>query len=295
MTYHAICGVVVFVAANAVAAEGGDIPKNEDATISRCKTFAEGEDIYRRTDWDGDGVLEYAQTLRGGKDGVKVDDSSVDFGRLPPPTEEEGSRIDALLKDLGSEEYAVREKATVELIALGAKAAGRANAEKGKSKDLEVQERCARICAVYIASVTPLVTDTRYGLLRDPEHDPVTMGARNGAPMKLIDESLANAECPLGADPSGITPKAGYLFRVLTRQGKRAPGGSKSYIVNSNMTIGYALLAFPKEYGKTGRRCFQINHTGTVWERDFGDAEKTRAFVERCVEYDPDQSWRPSE
>jgi hypothetical protein len=295
MIYRAICMVAVFVAVNVVAAEGGDIPKNEDATISNCKTFAEGEDIYRRTDWDGDGVLEYAQTLRGGKDGVKVDDSNVDFGKLPPPTEEEGSRIDALLKDLGSEEYAVREKATVELIALGAKAAGRANAEKGKSKDLEVQERCARICAEYIASVAPLVTDTRYGLLRDPEHDPVAMGLRNGVPSVLIDKSLANAECPLGSDPSTITPKAGYLFRVLTRQGKNAPGGSRNYIVKGNMIVGYGLLAFPKEYDKTGRKCFTINNTGTVYERDFGDAEKTTAFVEKCVEFNPDRNWSPSD
>jgi hypothetical protein len=285
MCQRALCGLVVFLAANALAAEGEDIPKNEDAAIACCKVFAEAEEIYRRTDWDADGVLEYAQALMGGKDGVKVDDSSVDFSKLPPPTEEESRKIDALIGDLGSEEYAVREKATVELTALGAKAAGQANAQREKSKDPEVRERCARICVAYIASVMPLVTDTRYGLFRDPGH----------SQLALVDKSLAEAECPFGADPSRITPKAGYLFRVLTRQGENATGGKKDYVVKGNMTLGYGLLAFPKEYSKTARKCFEINQSGTIWERDFGDAEKTRAFVEKCIEFNPDRNWQPSE
>ena len=39
--------------------------RNESAPISACKTFAEAQDIYRRTDWDGDGVLEYSQSITG--------------------------------------------------------------------------------------------------------------------------------------------------------------------------------------------------------------------------------------
>lgn len=38
---------------------------NESAAIAACKTFAEAEDIYRRTDWDSDGVLEYATAING--------------------------------------------------------------------------------------------------------------------------------------------------------------------------------------------------------------------------------------
>jgi hypothetical protein len=38
---------------------------NESAAIACCKTYAEAQDIYRRTDWNGDGVLEYAQSIRG--------------------------------------------------------------------------------------------------------------------------------------------------------------------------------------------------------------------------------------
>ncbi|MCK6470158.1 MAG: DUF2950 domain-containing protein [Planctomycetes bacterium] len=36
---------------------------NESAAIAACKTYCEAQDIYRRTDWDSDGVLEYQQRL----------------------------------------------------------------------------------------------------------------------------------------------------------------------------------------------------------------------------------------
>ena len=38
---------------------------NETAAIAHCRAFATAEDIYRRTDYNGDGVLEYAQALSG--------------------------------------------------------------------------------------------------------------------------------------------------------------------------------------------------------------------------------------
>ena len=38
---------------------------NESAAIAACKTYAEAQDIYRRTDWDSDGVLEYSQAISG--------------------------------------------------------------------------------------------------------------------------------------------------------------------------------------------------------------------------------------
>lgn len=38
---------------------------NESSSIAACKTYAEAQDIYRRTDWDSDGVLEYSLTISG--------------------------------------------------------------------------------------------------------------------------------------------------------------------------------------------------------------------------------------
>lgn len=38
---------------------------NETAAIACCKAYGEAQEIYRRTDWDKDGVLEYARQTMG--------------------------------------------------------------------------------------------------------------------------------------------------------------------------------------------------------------------------------------
>jgi prepilin-type N-terminal cleavage/methylation domain-containing protein len=38
---------------------------NETAAAAGCKAFAEAEEIYRRTDYDADGLLEYSPTIGG--------------------------------------------------------------------------------------------------------------------------------------------------------------------------------------------------------------------------------------
>ena len=128
---------------------------NESAAIAACKTFATAEDTYRRVDYDGDGVLEYAQNLQG-------------------------------------------------LYSSGA--------------------------------------------------------------INLIDRAFASAE----SGAPNPQPKAGYLFSVLTQQGTSAPGGSKGYISNGNMLVGYALCASPFSWDQSGRNSFQISSSGTVYQFDQG-------------------------
>ncbi|MCK6470159.1 MAG: DUF2950 domain-containing protein [Planctomycetes bacterium] len=53
---------------------------NESAAVAACKTYAEAQDIYRRTDWDSDGVLEYKQTLRAV--GPRLFEGAAGFGDL---------------------------------------------------------------------------------------------------------------------------------------------------------------------------------------------------------------------
>ena len=38
---------------------------NETAAIASCKTYATAQNIYRRTDYNHDGTLEYAKALSG--------------------------------------------------------------------------------------------------------------------------------------------------------------------------------------------------------------------------------------
>ena len=87
-------------------------------------------------------------------------------------------------------------------------------------------------------------------------------------------------------------PYRGYSFRVLTGQGPQAPGGAYSYVINGNMVAGFALFAWPAEYGDSGVMSFLVGNDGVVLETDLGPdtAERARAITA----YDPDPAWRRS-
>ncbi len=139
---------------------------NETSAIASCKSFCTAEDIYRRTDYNHDGVLEYARALSGNN---------------------------SLFEN--------------------------------------------------------------------------TPGAGDIA---MIDRSFANAE---GA-PLVATPKAGYVFTVMTSQGAGAPGGAHTFINgaagSTRMTLGYALEATANQYDGTGRNTFIVNNAATIYQTDLG-------------------------
>ncbi|HVM48210.1 MAG TPA: DUF2950 domain-containing protein [Candidatus Acidoferrum sp.] len=87
-------------------------------------------------------------------------------------------------------------------------------------------------------------------------------------------------------------PFHGYLFKILTRQGKHAPGGKYSYIINGHMIGGFALLAWPAEYGDSGIMTFIVNQQGRVYQKDLGP--KTDKLAPAIQAYDPDPSWTAS-
>jgi hypothetical protein len=162
------------------------IPANEAAAVASCKVFLEAQERYHRKDWDGDKILEYAQSLKG------------DFSLF----------------------------------------------------------------------------ETKAG----------------AADIRLIDQAFADAE----GDPTpGAPAKSGYRFKILTGQGASAFGGQKSYLVTdngkANMTLGYALLAYPAEYGKTGNATFLISIAGVIWRKDLGT--QTSDIVRQLKEFNPDKTW----
>jgi DUF2950 family protein len=88
-------------------------------------------------------------------------------------------------------------------------------------------------------------------------------------------------------------PYHGYYFRILTQQGPKAPGGEMDYVVNGKMIGGFALVAYPAEYGNSGVMTFEVNHAGTVYQKDLG--ELTEAIAKRIKSFDPDQTWKKVE
>jgi len=84
-------------------------------------------------------------------------------------------------------------------------------------------------------------------------------------------------------------PYQGYYFRVLTRQGGNVPGGRYDYVINGNMIAGFAMAAFPAEYGNSGIMTFVVNQQGKVYEKDLG--EDTVAVGRTMEVYGPDETW----
>jgi hypothetical protein len=87
-------------------------------------------------------------------------------------------------------------------------------------------------------------------------------------------------------------PFHGYFFKILTRQGKHAPGGNYNYIINGHMIGGFALVAWPAEYGESGIMTFIVNQQGRVYQRDLG--ARTDKLAAAMKTYDPDTSWSRS-
>jgi len=84
-------------------------------------------------------------------------------------------------------------------------------------------------------------------------------------------------------------PFHGYRFRVLTKQGLFAPGGTRDYIVDGKMTGGFAVVAYPAEYGASGIMTFIVSHHGIVYQQDLG--ENTERTAEAMKVFDPDPQW----
>ena len=86
-------------------------------------------------------------------------------------------------------------------------------------------------------------------------------------------------------------PFHGYFFRILTQQGPEAPGGPLDYIVGGEMTGGFAMIAFPAEYGNSGIMSFIVGPDGIVREADLGD--ETPATAAAIMKFNPDSRWQP--
>lgn len=84
-------------------------------------------------------------------------------------------------------------------------------------------------------------------------------------------------------------PYNGYYYKILTRQGPATPAGRYNYVINGRMIAGYAMVAYPADYGNTGIKTFIVNHYGVVHEKDLG--ANTSKIAGAMTEYNPDSTW----
>jgi hypothetical protein len=108
----------------------------------------------------------------------------------------------------------------------------------------------------------------------------------NDSPLGALAAEASAEGYKAGSEPQ---PYHGYYYRILTGQGQSAPGGSLSYVIKGKMIGGFALVAWPADYGNSGVATFIVNHTGNVYQKDLG--KDTAAVAKRMMWFDPDRSW----
>jgi hypothetical protein len=128
-------------------------------------------------------------------------------------------------------------------------------------------------------------------------------GKQNGLYWKAAEDQPESPLGPLAAEASADgyggsskpapQPLHGYFYRMITKQGSHAAGGAKEYVVNGNMTGGFAILAYPAEYRSSGVMTLMINQDGTVFEKDLG--AHTADLAKAITEFNPDDAWKPVE
>ena len=121
-------------------------------------------------------------------------------------------------------------------------------------------------------------------------------GKRDGL---FWEAQVGEQESPLGplvaqaaregyANPN-LQPFHGYYFTILKGQGKHADGGAYSYVVKGKMILGFAIIAYPAEYGNSGVMTFMVNQEGTIYQKNLGRDTKRRAEAMKIFE--PDKTW----
>jgi len=126
-----------------------------------------------------------------------------------------------------------------------------------------------------------------------------TSGKKDGLYWRAAENETASPFGPLVAEAhaegyllhrgTGQHPFHGYYFRILTRQGEAAPGGTVNYLGHDGLTGGFALVAYPEHWDQSGIMTFIVNQDGKVYQQNLG--EKTSRIASDLKEYNPDTNW----
>jgi hypothetical protein len=153
------------------------------------------------------------------------------------------------------------------------------------------------VCRAYVEAQTEYATRDRLssGTLEYAQNINSSPGKKDGLywqgePDTLVPKAFADAAAALAESRTPV-PYHGYRFRILKAQGPDARGGALNYIVKGRMIGGFALVAFPAEYGVSGVKTFIVNHDGIVYQKDLGP--DTGTLARQMTRFDPDKTWKP--
>jgi hypothetical protein len=162
-----------------------------------------------------------------------------------------------------------------------------------------------RVCHAYAAAQHDYASEdhTGTGILEYAQHLRSTPGQHDGLYWHAEPGEEISPLGPLIAQARGEgythaskimteeqVPYHGYYFKVLTRQGRHAAGEKYNYIINGHMIAGFALVAWPAEWGNSGVMTFIINQQGKVYEKSLGP--KTAAIASGMTSFDPGSDWK---
>jgi hypothetical protein len=124
------------------------------------------------------------------------------------------------------------------------------------------------------------------------KHDGLYWETAEGETPSPLGPLIATAHRHGYGGPGPSEPYHGYFYKILTAQGKDAPGGAYDYIVNGKMIGGFGLVAYPARWGKSGVMTFIVNHDGVVYEKNLG--RDTQAIAAKMTQFNPDATWEKS-
>jgi hypothetical protein len=103
-----------------------------------------------------------------------------------------------------------------------------------------------------------------------------------------LDEFVASNQDYLSKRETG-SPVRGYRARLLTSQGEAASGGVMDFMQDGQLSNGWAMVAWPAEYGVTGVMTFLVSHHGNIYQRDLGP--DSASVAEAIPMFDPGPEW----
>ena len=158
-----------------------------------------------------------------------------------------------------------------------------------------------RVCLAYVEAQQEYASTDRErdGIIQYAQKIVSDKGRRNGLYWEAAEGEAPSPLGPLFAKAAAEgykragdkpMPYHGYYYKILKGQGKSAPGGAYHYVINGHMVAGFALVAWPADYGVSGVMTFVVNQNGTVNQKDLGP--KTEEIAKKMTLYNPDRTWR---
>ena len=126
-------------------------------------------------------------------------------------------------------------------------------------------------------------------LSADGKHDGLYWPTKPGEPLSPLGEFAARASDE-GYAAGEANPYHGYYYRLLSSQGKSAPGGAYDYMAHGKQIGGFAIVACPAAYGDTGIMTFMTSHSGIVYQKDLG--KDTWNVARKITTFDPGPGWK---